>query len=188
MRRPAEVKSRLARKAQPVPPLYQPEVAADAIVWAARHAHREVWVGAPVVKAILADRTMPGRAARWLAQKGYEGQQTNEPEEPERPDNLWKPVPGNYGAHGRFDAVARQSSFQFWLGQHKEAVFGAIALAAAAAAWHRRASAQSRASRTSELRTSERMMHGIRTTTTPMKPGAAEQPADAAHNSVGEPL
>lgn len=133
------VKSRLPRKAQPVPPLYQPEVAADAIVWAAHHPERELWVGAPVVKAILADRTMPARADRWLARKGYESQQTNEAEDRERPDNLWKPVPGNYGAHGRFDAVARRSSFEFWLARHKETVFGTIAVAAAAAAWYRRA-------------------------------------------------
>ncbi|MCA1852462.1 MAG: SDR family NAD(P)-dependent oxidoreductase [Beggiatoa sp.] len=107
------VKSRLARKAQPVPPLYQPEVAADAIVWAAHHAEREVWVGAPTVKAILADRTMPGRADRWLAQRGYESQLTREPEDPVRPDNLWNAVPGVYGAHGRFGGIARRSSLQF---------------------------------------------------------------------------
>jgi short-subunit dehydrogenase len=135
------VKSRLARKAQPVPPLHQPEVAAKAIVWAADHPEREVWVGAPVVKAILADRIMPGRADQWLAAKGYETQQTREREHPGRPDNLWKPVPGNYGAHGRFDAVARRSSFQFWLARHKDAVFGTMAIVGAVAVW-RRASAQ----------------------------------------------
>jgi short-subunit dehydrogenase len=138
------VKSRLARRVQPVPPLYQPEVAANAIVWAAHHPDREVWVGAPVVKAILADRTMPGRADRWLAANGYERQQTREREHAGRPDNLWKPVPGNHGAHGRFDALARRSSFQFWLARHKETVFATIAVAAAAAAWYRRAGASVR--------------------------------------------
>jgi hypothetical protein len=132
------VKSRLARKAQPVPPLYQPEVAADAIVWAAHHGNREVWVGAPTVKAILADLTMPGRADRRLAQTGYDSQQTTESENPLRAGNLWNPVPGEYGAHGRFDDIARRSSLQFWLARHRHIIAGVTAMALLAAAGWRR--------------------------------------------------
>ena len=130
------VRSRLPRRAQPVPPIYQPEVAADAIVWAAHHGGREVWVGAPVVKAIVANRLAPGLLDRLLASRGFEAQQTSEPEDPERPDNLWSPVPGDYGAHGRFDRDARSTSLQFWLARHKRLVAGTIVMAiAAATAW-----------------------------------------------------
>ena len=72
------VKSRLPRKAQPVPPIYQPEVAAEAIHWAARHRRRELWVGAPTVQAILANRVAPGLLDHYLAATGYDAQQTTE--------------------------------------------------------------------------------------------------------------
>jgi NAD(P)-dependent dehydrogenase (short-subunit alcohol dehydrogenase family) len=128
------VRSRLDRKAQPVPPIYQPEVAADAIVWAADHGDRELWVGGSVVKAIIADRIAPGLLDRILASNGFDAQQTDEPEDPERPDNLWMPVPGNFGAHGRFDRQARRASIQLWLAQHKAICAGAAGLAILAAA------------------------------------------------------
>jgi short-subunit dehydrogenase len=130
------VRSRLSHKAQPVPPIYQPEVAADAIVWAARRGGREVWVGASVATAIVANRVAPAVLDRVLASKGYEGQETNEPEDPERRDNLWDPVPGHYGAHGRFDQMARSSSLHFWLTRHTRslAVVAGVAMAVAAAA------------------------------------------------------
>jgi NAD(P)-dependent dehydrogenase (short-subunit alcohol dehydrogenase family) len=135
------VKSRLPRKSQPVPPIYQPEVAAEAIVWAAHHGGREVWVGTSVVKAIVGDRVAPGLLDRVLASRGYDGQQTKEPEDPDRPDNLWTPVAGPYGAHGRFDDLARRASFQFWLVRHKRAVATTIAVASVvAAAWNSRRS------------------------------------------------
>jgi short-subunit dehydrogenase len=141
------VRSRLPRKAQPVPPVYQPELAADAIVWAAQHGEREVWVGGRVVTAIVADRVAPGLVDRFVAATAFESQQTSDPENPQRPDNLWDPVPGNYGAHGRFDNLAQRSSLQFWLARHKRTVVGALALSAmAAAAWQRYAYAPSNAS------------------------------------------
>jgi short-subunit dehydrogenase len=133
------VKSRLPRRAQPVPPVYQPELAADAIVWAAHHAEREMWVGASVVKAVVADRIVPGLVDELAATHAYETQETNEPEDPQRPDNLWTTVSGDYGAHGRFDKIARRSSAQFWLARHKQTVVAALALTVAAAAawqWH----------------------------------------------------
>jgi NAD(P)-dependent dehydrogenase (short-subunit alcohol dehydrogenase family) len=106
------VKSRLPRRAQPVPPIYQPEVAADAIAFAARNPRREFWVGAPTVVAIAGNRIAPGIGDRYLAQTGFDSQQTDEPEDPERPHNLWKPLPGDAGAHGRFDARASDESLQ----------------------------------------------------------------------------
>jgi short-subunit dehydrogenase len=108
------VKSRLKRKAQPVPPIFQPEVGARAVYWAAHHNRREVWVGGPTVEAILANKIAPGVLDHYLAKTGYHAQQTDEPEHPNRPDNLWKPLPGDHGAHGRFDRRAHNHSFQAW--------------------------------------------------------------------------
>jgi hypothetical protein len=97
-----------------------------------------VWLGAPVVKAIVADRVAPGVLGRVLASRGYDAQQTNEPEDPQRPDNLWEPAPGAFAAHGRFDAQARESSLEFWMARNKSIVIGALALIAAAGiAWRR---------------------------------------------------
>ena len=98
------VKSRLPRKPQPVPPIFQPEVAADAIVWAALHDRPELYVGWPSVKAIVGNKIAPRFADWYLSRQGYEAQQTDEPVESERVDNLWQPVPGDHGAHGDFDA------------------------------------------------------------------------------------
>jgi NAD(P)-dependent dehydrogenase (short-subunit alcohol dehydrogenase family) len=124
------VKSRLPRRAQPVPPIFQPEVAADAILHAVDHRRRGLWVGFPTVKAILVNRIWPALADRILARKGYEDQQTDEPLPPDREDNLWEPVPGDHGAHGRFDQRARRASGQLWIAKHR----GAAAVAAAAIA------------------------------------------------------
>src|SRR5213596_2438435 len=106
------VKSRLPRKAQPVPPIFQPEVAAEAIYFAAHNPRREFYVGAPSVKAIVANKIAPGLLDRYLARTGYDSQQYDGPEDPNRPDNLWRPVSGDHGAHGAFDAPARECSPQ----------------------------------------------------------------------------
>jgi NAD(P)-dependent dehydrogenase (short-subunit alcohol dehydrogenase family) len=129
------VKNRLPRRAQPVPPIFQPELAADAIVWAARHPRRELWVGWPTVKAILADKLVAGLADRWLARRGVTGQQTDEPADPDRPDNLWHPLPGDHGAHGRFDARARRGSVQWWLSKRRRLVLLAVAAATSLTLW-----------------------------------------------------
>jgi NADP-dependent 3-hydroxy acid dehydrogenase YdfG len=97
------VRSRLPGKPQPVPPIYQPEVAADAIAWAADHAPRELNVGASTVLTVLSNKLAPGLLDRYLARKGYGNQQSEDPIEPDRVDNLWAPVAGDHGAHGRFD-------------------------------------------------------------------------------------
>ena len=113
------VKSRLPRRAQPVPPIFQPEVAARAILRAAHHGRREVYVGWPTVKAIVGDKLVPGYADRYLARNGYDSQQDDEPADPHRPDNLWQPLPGDAGAHGRFDNRAKDHSVQVWLNTHR---------------------------------------------------------------------
>jgi short-subunit dehydrogenase len=113
------VKSRLPRKPQPVPPVYQPELAADAIVWAASHYRREWYIGWPTMVAIIGNRIVPGMGDRHLARKGYDAQQYNGIADPKRPDNLYAPVPGNYGAHGDFDQLAHSTSFQVWLSRYR---------------------------------------------------------------------
>jgi short-subunit dehydrogenase len=108
-------KSRLARRARPMGAVFQPELAARAILWAARHGGREVTVGAPGWRAIWASKLFPGLVDRYLAKFGYDGQQTGEAKSPDAPENLWQSVPGAFGAHGRFDEVAKASSLQFRL-------------------------------------------------------------------------
>lgn len=113
------IKSRMPRHPQPVPPIYQPEVIARAIYWAAHHRRREVSVGWPTVQAIVGDKFIPGLLDYYLAWTGYEAQQTGRPISPDRPNNLFEPLPGDYGAHGSFDKGARRASFQFWANRQR---------------------------------------------------------------------
>lgn len=113
--------NKMGRKAQPVAPIFEPEVAARAIFFAATHRRREVWVGFPTVKAILANRIAPGLIDRYLAKAGYEGQLTDEPLDPNAPANLFEPVPGDYGAHGRFDDRSRKGSWEMLTNRHRNA-------------------------------------------------------------------
>lgn len=112
-------RTRLPRHPQPVPPIYQPEVAAEAIYWAAHHKRREIFVAGSTVKAIYAQDVVPGFADWYLGTHGYESQQTSERVAPDRPDNLFEPVPGNYAAHGIFSQQAKNFSFQNWLDLHR---------------------------------------------------------------------
>ncbi len=109
------VKSNLPRRSQPVPPIYQPEVAADAIYWAAHNNHRELQVGTSTVKVILGNKVFPGWGDEYLAEHGFDSQMTDEPKDPNRPHNLWEPVPGDHGAHGRFDDRSTDSHLQLWI-------------------------------------------------------------------------
>ncbi|WP_161888502.1 SDR family oxidoreductase [Pontibacter russatus] len=123
------VKSRLPNKPQPMGKIYQPEVAAKVIVYAAEHNRREYRVGYPTLKAIIGNKIAPWFADYVLAKNGYEGQQTNEPEDPNRRDNLWEPIPGDHGAHGTFDDQATYSSPQVWLSLNRDLLLqGALAL------------------------------------------------------------
>src|SRR5438045_8750261 len=94
------VKSRLAHKAQPVPPIFQPEVAAEAIYFAAHNPRREFYVGLPSVEAIVANKIAPGLLDHYLARNGYDSQQHDGAEDPNRAYNLWQPVRCEHGAHG----------------------------------------------------------------------------------------
>ena len=115
------VKSRLPRKPQPVPPVFQPEVAADAIVHAAHHYRREWYVGISTVEAIVGNKIVPGVGDWYLGQTGYESQQYDGFVSPDRADNLYKPVDEDrdFGAHGDFDQRARGSSWQLWASQNR---------------------------------------------------------------------
>lgn len=121
------VKSRLPRKAQPVPPIFQPEVAADAIYFAAHNPRREFYVGLPTAEAIIANKIAPGLLDRFLARHGYDSQQYDGPEDPDRPHNLWESLPGDHGAHGVFDRRAKRWSPQFWASKHRGWLIVALA-------------------------------------------------------------
>jgi short-subunit dehydrogenase len=131
------VRSRLPHKAQPVPPVFQPEVAADAIVHAADHPQREFYVALPTIEAIVGNKLAPGLGDRYLAARGFASQQTPDPEDPGRPDNLWRPVDDDrdFGAHGRFDDVARPISWEQIVSRHRAvSAAGVVVVAAALAA------------------------------------------------------
>jgi NAD(P)-dependent dehydrogenase (short-subunit alcohol dehydrogenase family) len=115
------VKSRLPRHPQPVPPIFQPEVAADAILWAAHHDRSELWVGWPAVKAIVGNKVIPRELDYYLARTGYDSQQTDEPVDPNRKDNVFSPLDDDkdYGAHGSFDSRAKPRSYQWWVNTHR---------------------------------------------------------------------
>jgi len=121
-------RNKLAKRPQPVPPIFQPEVAAEAIVFAAYARRREVRVGGPTIKAILANLVVPGLLDRYLARQGYSGQLSAEPADPGAPDNLFAPVPGDHGAHGRFDGRAVQRSAALWASMHKGTLFAGAAV------------------------------------------------------------
>ena len=124
-------KTRLPRHPQPVPPVYAPEVAARAIVWAAHHPPRELYVGGSTVKAIQGNKVAAGLLDYYLAKTAYSGQQTDEPVDPDRPSNLFAPVPGDHGAHGSFNAIERPCSYEYWATTHRS-WFGLAGLGIAA--------------------------------------------------------
>ncbi|GAB3437196.1 SDR family oxidoreductase [Phycicoccus ginsengisoli] len=139
------VLSRLPRHAQPVPPIYQPEVAAKAVVHAAHHPRRrEYWVGGSTAATLAANAIAPGLLDRYLGRTGYASQQTDEPRDPDQPVNLWKAADGragkDFGTHGVFDSRSTDRSAQLWASQH-HGLLGAVGAAVAAAgigAWWRR--------------------------------------------------
>jgi hypothetical protein len=124
------VRSRLPRRPQPVPPIYQPEVAARAIYWAAHHNRRDLLVGWPTVLSVYANQIAPGLLDRYLGKTGYDAQQTQEPVDPTRVDNLLQPVRGDHGAHGDFGQRSSDISWQLQLSIHRTKI---AAMAAAGA-------------------------------------------------------
>ena len=119
--------NKLGYRAQPVPPIYQPEVPARAVLFAAQNRRREIWVGWPTVQAIWANRIAPAFADRYLAKYGYSAQTTDQPLPADYKGNLWEPVKGAFGAHGRFDAKSRTGSWEMFTDRHRDAVYAGFA-------------------------------------------------------------
>jgi NAD(P)-dependent dehydrogenase (short-subunit alcohol dehydrogenase family) len=138
------VLSRLPKRAQPVPPIYQPEIAARAVLHAADHPRRrEYWVGGSTMGTLAANAIAPGLLDRYLAKTGFGSQQTDQPRDPDQPANLWHPADGqrgrDFGAHGAFDARSTRRSAQLWASQHHGilATVGGVLAAAGVALWGR---------------------------------------------------
>jgi hypothetical protein len=127
-------RNKMGKRPQPVPPIFQPEVAAEAIVYAAHARRREIFVSWSNWQVILANKIIPGLLDHLLAGRGYTGQLTDEPSGSDRPDNLFAAVPGEHGAHGRFDARARNSSSEFWLSRQRSWLVIGVGLLAGVAA------------------------------------------------------
>lgn len=120
------VKSNLPNKPRPMGKVYQPEVAAQAIVFAAAHKRRSMYVGAPTFESIIGNKIAPELLDQYLAKTGYEGQQTNEPASPDRKNNLWEPVPGDQGTYGEFADIAHDRSVTLWVNTHRSIVAGSL--------------------------------------------------------------
>ena len=125
-------RTKLPRHPQPVPPIYQPEVAAAAIVYAAEHRRRELLVGGPTVQTVWGERLAPSVIDHYLAHKGVDAQQTSEPVAPDRPDNLDAPAPGDWEAHGTFGAQAADRSTALWASINRDRIAFVAGLALAA--------------------------------------------------------
>jgi len=127
-------RSKLPNHPMPVPPIYQPEIPAEAVYWAAHHHRREVWVGYSTLLAILGNKLAPSLADRYLAKTAFAGQQIKDmPVSANRPNNLFEPVPGKAATHGIFDEQAKKRSPQLWASTHRAVVAGAMGSVAAAA-------------------------------------------------------
>jgi short-subunit dehydrogenase len=126
-------KSKLPNKAQPVPPIYQPEIAAEAIVFASKNKRREIYVGLPTVIAIIGNKLFPRLGDWYLGKTGVKGQQTNEKADHNKPNNLYEPVGGDPGAHGRFDERAYSFSPQLWTSLHRDWIVAGMLIGVAAA-------------------------------------------------------
>jgi len=126
------VRNKMSHKPQPVPPIYEPEVGARAVYWAAHHDRREVYVGTSSVGAIVGNKIAPGLLDKYLAKSGYKSQQTGQREDPTRPDNLFTPVDSeeDRGAHGQFQSRSYGHSIQLWADLHR----GTLAVGASVAA------------------------------------------------------
>ena len=120
-------RSRMGKESQPVPPIFQPEVAAEAIVWSAEHRKRELWVGWPTVKAIVANGISALAVDHYLGRKGVSSQLLDEPLPPGRKDNLFEPVPGDHGAHGTFDGESRPVSRELEASLNRRVIAAAAA-------------------------------------------------------------
>ena len=137
------VLSRLPRRAQPVPPIYQPEFAARGVLFAADHPHRrEYWVGASTVGTLAANAIAPGLLDRYLAKTGFDSQQTKQRHDPDAPVNLWDPADGgdgrDFGTHGVFDDTSHEHDPQLWASHHHGLLGAAVGAVAAVLLWRNR--------------------------------------------------
>jgi hypothetical protein len=123
-------RTKLAYHPQPVPPIFQPELIADAITFAAEHRRREIWLAWPAVEAIVSDKIAARIGDRYLAATSFSGQQTDQLVRADRPDNLFHPIAGDYGARGIFNARAKSYSVLWTLSKHRAALLtGALSIA-----------------------------------------------------------
>jgi short-subunit dehydrogenase len=132
-------RNKMRQGVRPVGTIYQPELAAQAILFVTEHRRRELQVGYTTVKATLGEKLFPGLLDRYLAHSAWEGALLPEPVRPDAPDNFWQPVAGDHGAHGQFDTIARSFSWQLWLAERRRQLLGAaLVCGAVAALWQRR--------------------------------------------------
>lgn len=125
------IKTRMPNQPQPVPPIFQPKVIARSVYWVAHHPRREFTIGLSAVQAIIGDKFIPGLLDHYLAYMGYGAQQTQEPVDPDRPNNLYDPLPGDYGARGQFDDRSRDYSVQALVNRYRGwLALGGLTLAA----------------------------------------------------------
>ncbi|HET8572665.1 MAG TPA: SDR family oxidoreductase [Edaphocola sp.] len=125
------VRNKLPFKPRPMGMIFEPEVAARAVLFVTEHERREIFVGSPTVEAIVGNKIVPGFADHQLARTGYKGQMTRQPEDPGRKDNLWEPIPGDHGAHGPFKMESHDRSLQLWVTENRN-LFGGLFLLALA--------------------------------------------------------
>ncbi|HYE62302.1 MAG TPA: SDR family oxidoreductase [Phycisphaerales bacterium] len=129
------IRNKMPRRVQPIPPIYQPELAAEAILWSVSHARRELFVGWPTIKAVFGNRIAPRTADRWLATSALDHALYDGPNDPDQPDALFSPVPGDQGAHGDFDHRSRDVSWALWADMNRRwlapAAFATLGLLAA---------------------------------------------------------
>ncbi|MGE5611557.1 MAG: SDR family oxidoreductase [Bacillota bacterium] len=119
--------NKMPNKPRPTGAIFQPEVAADAVVFASEHSRKDIWVGYPTAEAVIGDKVASGLLDRYLAHAAWEGAFLPEPDEPDRPNNFWEPVPGDHGAHGPFDAESYSHSPELWLSKYRRDLLAALA-------------------------------------------------------------
>jgi short-subunit dehydrogenase len=119
-------KNKMPHKARPTGTIFQPEVAADAILFAAENDRREIMVGYTTVEATLGEKVIPGTLDRYLAKAAWDGAMLPEASDPNQPDNFWEPLSGDHGSHGHFDKLARRFSVQLWASKHRNALLGGL--------------------------------------------------------------
>ncbi|HWE02224.1 MAG TPA: SDR family oxidoreductase [Tepidisphaeraceae bacterium] len=122
-------KNKMPHKARPTGTIFQPEVAAKAILFAVEHNRREVMVGYTTVEATLGEKVIPGLLDHYLAKAAWEGSMLPEPADPNQPDNFWRPLPGDHGSHGPFDDTACRFSAQLWATEHRAGLLGGLLIA-----------------------------------------------------------